>query len=420
MRVRAVLEERSARKIRRYGTGQDPAGQRRLRLLRDRPEEVVHDLVVVLVVPRSHLRVKRLEVAGRHALPNRCGRSGVRCLPGCSTRVQPSEERARPPNAQARGESLAPSGWPRESRRGTQRDWRLDWGERQGPRGRSDEKCRAHRCLRTPGRRRLQHHPTTPWIPSLHKRLCATDRCSPRRACQARVVAGWRWLFSPGNRGSRGHVTTPVAGPVLRAVVLALALSIVCAHVPGSSAGRMDFKFNFALEDDNAGAGNEAPPTGMSATGESANDFDPSREITVLGKEDELDEEAVEALFEEVPIQGRTAIRRCRPPSDDSLPDELKNAIGSSDLVPGVYEGGFKVWECSIDLVELLVRDKVEFSGKKVIELGCGHGLPGIHALQEGATVDFQDYNAEVLQEVGARSHGICSRFEALQPCVHP
>ena len=104
----------------------------------------------------------------------------------------------------------------------------------------------------------------------------------------------------------------------------------------------MDFKFNFALEDDNAGAGNEAPPTGMSATGESANDFDPSREITVLGKEDELDEEAVEALFEEVPIQGRTAIRRCRPPSDDSLPDELKNAIGSSDLVPGVYEGGLQ------------------------------------------------------------------------------
>lgn len=29
-----------------------------------------------------------------------------------------------------------------------------------------------------------------------------------------------------------------------------------------------------------------------------------------------------------------------------------------------------------------------------------GHAFPGIHALQEGASVDFQDYNAEVLEEV--------------------
>ena len=36
--------------------------------------------------------------------------------------------------------------------------------------------------------------------------------------------------------------------------------------------------------------------------------FDPAREIKVLGKEEELDEEAIEALFEDVPIQGRTPI----------------------------------------------------------------------------------------------------------------
>lgn len=34
----------------------------------------------------------------------------------------------------------------------------------------------------------------------------------------------------------------------------------------------------------------------------------------------------------------------------------------------------------------------------RVIELGCGHGLPGIVATLAGATVDYQDYNAEVLQ----------------------
>eukprot|EP00658_Telonema_sp_P-2_P015572 TRINITY_DN16006_c0_g1_i5.p1 TRINITY_DN16006_c0_g1~~TRINITY_DN16006_c0_g1_i5.p1 ORF type:complete len:195 (-),score=31.85 TRINITY_DN16006_c0_g1_i5:270-854(-) len=36
-------------------------------------------------------------------------------------------------------------------------------------------------------------------------------------------------------------------------------------------------------------------------------------------------------------------------------------------------------------------------AGKRVIELGCGHGLPGILALKAGAQVDFCDFNEEVL-----------------------
>lgn len=32
----------------------------------------------------------------------------------------------------------------------------------------------------------------------------------------------------------------------------------------------------------------------------------------------------------------------------------------------------------------------------KVLELGCGHGLPGILCLLAGAEVHFQDYNAQV------------------------
>jgi 16S rRNA G1207 methylase RsmC len=31
-----------------------------------------------------------------------------------------------------------------------------------------------------------------------------------------------------------------------------------------------------------------------------------------------------------------------------------------------------------------------------VLDLGCGHGLPGLVALQRGAAVDFLDYNREV------------------------
>uniref|UniRef100_A0A5B6YIA1 protein-histidine N-methyltransferase n=1 Tax=Davidia involucrata TaxID=16924 RepID=A0A5B6YIA1_DAVIN len=78
-------------------------------------------------------------------------------------------------------------------------------------------------------------------------------------------------------------------------------------------------------------------------------------------------------------------------------------ALSNSDLVPGKYEGGLKLWEGSQDLVKVLrseVQDgKLLLTGKRVLELGCGHGLPGIFACLEGAAViHFQDFNAEVLQ----------------------
>ncbi|KAK6118583.1 hypothetical protein DH2020_047669 [Rehmannia glutinosa] len=78
-------------------------------------------------------------------------------------------------------------------------------------------------------------------------------------------------------------------------------------------------------------------------------------------------------------------------------------ALANSDLVPGKYEGGLKLWEGSLDLITTLgseMRDgRLSFTKKRVLELGCGHGLPGIFAcLQGAAAVHFQDFNAEVLQ----------------------
>lgn len=34
--------------------------------------------------------------------------------------------------------------------------------------------------------------------------------------------------------------------------------------------------------------------------------------------------------------------------------------------------------------------DAVPFAGVNVLELGCGHGLPGLFMLSRGAAVDFQ------------------------------
>ncbi|KAK8556246.1 hypothetical protein V6N13_064304 [Hibiscus sabdariffa] len=82
-----------------------------------------------------------------------------------------------------------------------------------------------------------------------------------------------------------------------------------------------------------------------------------------------------------------------------------KEVLGlpNSDLVPGIYEGGLKLWEGSIDLVKALrseiQNDRLSLTEKRVLELGCGHGLPGIFACLEGAAeVHFQDFNAEVLR----------------------
>ncbi|SCV66922.1 BQ2448_5568 [Microbotryum intermedium] len=65
-------------------------------------------------------------------------------------------------------------------------------------------------------------------------------------------------------------------------------------------------------------------------------------------------------------------------------PVEVESIDQDSDLVNGIYEGGLKVWECSLDLVRFL-RWRQEgdegqgWRGKKVLELGCGTALPACY-----------------------------------------
>lgn len=85
--------------------------------------------------------------------------------------------------------------------------------------------------------------------------------------------------------------------------------------------------------------------------------------------------------------------------------EETETAIDkTSDIIPGVYEGGNKVWECSVDLAVLLLQKKHQLPSPatgRVIELGCGHGFPGIAALQLGYQhVMFSDLNSEVIDGV--------------------
>lgn len=74
-----------------------------------------------------------------------------------------------------------------------------------------------------------------------------------------------------------------------------------------------------------------------------------------------------------------------------------------SEAISSKSDGHLKSWDSSIDLVNVLkheIRDgQLSLRGKRVLELGCSHGLPGIFAFLKGAsTVHFQDLSAETIR----------------------
>ncbi|NXK10393.1 MET18 methyltransferase, partial [Herpetotheres cachinnans] len=78
-----------------------------------------------------------------------------------------------------------------------------------------------------------------------------------------------------------------------------------------------------------------------------------------------------------------------------------KSVSSRSDLIPGVYEGGLKIWECTFDLIDYFSEAEIQFTNKTVLDLGCGAGLLGIVALRGKAEkVHFQDYNSTVIDEI--------------------
>ncbi|KAH0498722.1 hypothetical protein TgHK011_005961 [Trichoderma gracile] len=68
------------------------------------------------------------------------------------------------------------------------------------------------------------------------------------------------------------------------------------------------------------------------------------------------------------------------PSGEDRVDD---GGLGKHDVKTGIYEGGFKSWESSIDLVRVLAaQDELTAAQKasslRVIELGCGTALPSL------------------------------------------
>jgi len=78
------------------------------------------------------------------------------------------------------------------------------------------------------------------------------------------------------------------------------------------------------------------------------------------------------------------------------------NVPKNKDLVPGQYEGGIKIWECSLDLCSFLPNyiGWYDMKNLRVMELGCGHGLPSLYFLLKNCYVMFQDFNKEILERI--------------------
>lgn len=174
----------------------------------------------------------------------------------------------------------------------------------------------------------------------------------------------------------------------------------------------MDFSFNFDSGDEQQEY--------------SRNDFHQQVSIQIENNENNILSEEINLSFqEEAKIEssqieeltfGEIKLKKFKkfhfqPQSEEQ--QRLSHLLKKSDLVSGVYEGGFKLWECSLDLIQFLSTSNYDFNGKKVLEvrnfflfkileidfyfskkkkLGCGHGLPGIYCMKRGSIVHFQDY----------------------------
>ncbi|KAI8231963.1 hypothetical protein K4K55_005828 [Colletotrichum sp. SAR 10_96] len=98
---------------------------------------------------------------------------------------------------------------------------------------------------------------------------------------------------------------------------------------------------------------------------------------------------------------------------DETAAGPAAEGLGSHDVKTGVYEGGFKSWESSVDLVKVLASggylDALKDRPLRVAELGCGTALPSLAILQwamryaterSPLLLTLADYNPSVLQLV--------------------
>lgn len=205
----------------------------------------------------------------------------------------------------------------------------------------------------------------------------------------------------------------------------------------------MNFSFQFFDSEQISGnenmlSDNVAPSTSdpkqpwwIKAARDSQNFQNFETQLRFIGKEEFLAIQKASITAGIIPRQEKTSIHL-----HDSMqveivrPEkEIKVEDAVTDLIPGQYEGGYKLWECSIDLAEYLVLHKNELLENviprgiisrplRVLELGCGIGLPGLAAqriLPENTQLWLSDFNDSVLLETTWPSLLSCPLEEGYQ-----
>lgn len=154
------------------------------------------------------------------------------------------------------------------------------------------------------------------------------------------------------------------------------------------------FKFGFGTtgEDSDGGKANDAKAV------DAHSDDREAREVVIEGKVIEKDAVAHHLISL---CNDEVTMRKAEARAPESL---TRSGV---DLVPGVYEGGYKLWEGGIDLAEYIYahhsNDGTFTENTKVLELGAGHGIPGIMAARCGAKhIALHDFNEEVIRDVTA------------------
>lgn len=82
---------------------------------------------------------------------------------------------------------------------------------------------------------------------------------------------------------------------------------------------------------------------------------------------------------------------------DDLFQDLLSKSPDHEDVLDERIPYWADLWPSAIGLADFIIKSNVIKPGMKALELGCGAGLPGIIAGQQGASVVFSDYIQDAL-----------------------
>ncbi|KAH8262904.1 hypothetical protein KR044_001776 [Drosophila immigrans] len=177
------------------------------------------------------------------------------------------------------------------------------------------------------------------------------------------------------------------------------------------------FKFNFDVNEQDSSDPTESPFKKLKADKEDKTEVEADKTIEwykaeevkpnneLLNSMDLYELNAKELTMGNIEMRHLVAgflLKDIKANNDVDSEDIKRSEESHSDLIAGVYEGGAKIWECTDDLLLYLSNTytEVNWKNKLVLDLGCGSGLLGIYALKNGATVDFQDYNKDVLEKI--------------------